>query len=268
MLSGAVVGGFPVTAGQYRRNGWAASPESLVRFVGIGGQLAPESLVSLARIRWSESAGIRRQDELFVCGRAVNGYEPVWTRADVATSAGRIRILDAIRTQYEATGCQMRWITDWWNARTGYNTARSAFWRVIREATYGLGIVAPQSLEWSASLAWGNLYRVAPGVTGNPSAQLQRIQLDLCGERLARDLAILRPRRMLFLAGMEWVEPFLHRYESDLVRRSGLVQGYGTLHLADGWRIATVIAKHPQGKPEGPLTAEVLDCFSKLPNDR
>jgi hypothetical protein len=207
--------------------------------------------------------GSRWQRELLVCGRAVNGYEPVWTRSDVATDAGMARTLDSVQARYDEGGCQMRWVTEHWGARTGYNTARSAFWRVIRGATYGLGIVAPQSPEWSASLAWANLYRIAPSATGNPSAELQRLQLELSRERLARDLAELHPRRLLFLAGVNWAAPFLARYESEMERRNGLVESRGTLCLADGWRVATVVAKHPQGKPEGSWTAEVLDSFAQ-----
>lgn len=184
--------------------------------------------------------------------------------SDVTTDPGRRRVFGEVQKRYQEPECQLRWVEECWNARSGYNTARSAFWRVIRGITHGLGIAASRAPNWPGSLAWANLYRIAPGVTGNPSAKLRRLQRDLCSARLARDLAELRPRRLLFLTGIDWAAPFIARCDSQIETRNGLVQGYGALHLADGWRVATVIAKHPQGKPESALTAEVLDSFAQV----
>lgn len=47
----------PVAAGQYHRNGWSPSSESVVKFVGFGGPA--ESPVSFGRIQRSAWAGIR-----------------------------------------------------------------------------------------------------------------------------------------------------------------------------------------------------------------
>src|SRR4051812_48479266 len=101
------------------------------------GGAVPEDSFSL----FPTQVGSRWRGELVICGRAVNGYEPAWTRSDITTGAGRARTLGAVQARYDEPECQMRWVVECWNARTGYNTARSAFWRVIRGTTYGLGIV-------------------------------------------------------------------------------------------------------------------------------
>lgn len=207
--------------------------------------------------------GSRWSGELMVCGRSPNGFDPVWSSEDVATRAGRSEIVRRVRKRFEPIDCQMRWITDAWKIRGSYNTVRSAFWRVTLKISSQLEIVPSTDTEWSAPLAWTNLYRLAPSAGGNPSAALQRLQRRLCIDHLRQDLEVARPRRLLLLTGIDWATPFLQALSANTEKREGLVEAFGTLFLADERPISVVVAKHPQGKREKSLVDKVAEVFAR-----
>ena len=99
-------------------------------------------------------------------------------------------------------------VVDWWIRPITYNPKLSAFWRVIRKILIRLAPNIRQD-SWSSYLAWGNLYRIAPGKGGNPGSRLCRLQESLCKRQLLLEPERLRPRRFLILAGRSWAGPFL-----------------------------------------------------------
>lgn len=207
--------------------------------------------------------------ELMVCGRAINGGndrerlapgEALPCSASAAELSARFDILTD-RTS-------LAWVAEWWQRREKgeYNTARSAFWRVTREVVNDASIHASATeTDWSSYLAWTNLYRVAPFRAGNPNHVLQRQQRELCVALLARDVANLAPKRLLVLAGKDWAHDFL---PSEVMEwrdtAGGLVQGSGVWTQPGGSRVAVVVARHPQGKPQRKLVDGLLDAFSEL----
>lgn len=201
--------------------------------------------------------------DLLVCGRAVNGYKPRWTPSALANVAERNAIYEStVLRNPSPGGCPLRWVVDSWGRRDGYNTKRSAFWRTVREVLIRL---APNIRQdwWSSYVAWGNLYRIAPGERGNPDSKLCRLQLPLCQQQLSLDLEWLRPRRFVVLAGWDWASPFL--LPMGLERTpDAYVQAIGCRTLSDGARVDIVVARHPQGKPHGAFVDAVLNAFSAL----
>lgn len=197
---------------------------------------------------------------LLVCGRAVNGYDPPWQARTVATASARAELLSAIAAKHAGSPCPMAWISKAWGRRDGYNTARSAFWRVTRAVSRNLG-VAPENDGWSSSLAWANLYRIAPAKTGNPDTRLQRRQIALCQEQLRIDIKRYRPRYVLFMTGSDWAAPFVPDFGVQWSRVQQLVQAMGALRFGKGFCTLAVIAKHPQGKPHVRMVNEVVQAF-------
>lgn len=197
--------------------------------------------------------------ELLVIGRSVNGWVEDWTARKLVDPTTRRSAIDLLRTDAEPPdSCRMRWVTDLWGASEGYNTHRSAFWRVLRRILLSDPATAADPDHWSSRLVWTNLYKVSPAVGWNPGADLQRAQRASAIDLLKLELAEFAPRRVLALTG-GWIDPFAVDLGLSLDRRPGLVEGVG--HV-DGrsW----VVAKHPMRKPEDRFVDEVMSAFADL----
>jgi hypothetical protein len=195
---------------------------------------------------------------LLVIGRSVNGWIEDWTPRQLREPEVRRAAVERMRLDAEpAEGCRMSWVTDLWDAREGYSTRRSAFWRVLRRIVLTDPIVVDPD-HWSSQLVWTNLYKVSPGVGWNPGADLQRAQRGSAIEMLALEIEAFQPERILALTG-GWIEPFKGGLDLRVDARPGLVEGIGSLLGRP-----CVVAKHPMTKPEDPFVAEVLRGFADL----
>jgi hypothetical protein len=203
--------------------------------------------------------GAQYDADLLVIGRSVNGWVDDWTASQLADPAARSSAVDQIRRDAEpADGCRMRWVTDQWGARAGYNTARSAFWRVLRRLTLANALGQGDPDHWSSRLVWTNLYKVSPAGGWNPGGDLQRAQRPSAIDLLNIELAEFAPRRVLALTGT-WIAPFASGLGPSLEGRAGLVEGVG-ISGGQAW----VVAKHPMGKPGDQFVREVLAAYEEL----
>jgi hypothetical protein len=131
--------------------------------------------------------GAKYDGALLVIGRSVNGWVDDWTARRLADPVTRRAAVEWLRTDAEpADRCRMLWVTDLWGAKSGYSTARSAFWRVLRRIVLSDPAVVPDEDQWSSHLVWTNLYKVSPGAGWNPVADLQRTQRHDAIELLKR----------------------------------------------------------------------------------
>jgi hypothetical protein len=203
--------------------------------------------------------GAKYDGGLLVIGRSVNGWVDDWTARRLADPAARRAAVEWLRSDAEpADRCRMLWVTELWGAKSGYSTARSAFWRVLRRIVLSDPAVVPDEAQWPSHLVWTNLYKVSPGAGWNPMANLQRAQRHDAIELLKLEMAEFAPRRALALTG-GWIDPFIGDLGLSLASRSGLVEG---IDRRDG--AAWVVAKHPMGKPEDRFVAEVQHAFADL----
>lgn len=202
--------------------------------------------------------GAAYDGRLLVIGRSVNGWVEDWTARQLRDGDVLSAAVAWVRADAEpADGCRMRWVTDLWDARTGYNTHRSALWRVLRRII----LADPTGVDadhWSSHLAWTNLYKVSPGAGWNPGADLQRAQRQSAMELLALEIESFAPQRILALTGT-WIAPFAAGLGLEVELRTGLVEGVGKLLGRP-----CVVTKHPMAKPEDPFVAEVLGGFAEL----
>ncbi len=201
-------------------------------------------------------SGSTWKHELMIVGRAVNGWTDGWSPVRALDSAGRsdIRTMTFRASQRDCGGCPMLWVSTTWGASEGYNTKRSAFWRVTRRAVNDLGICDHNLPSWPSSLTWTILYKLAPAGGGNPSGGLIRLQHDLCIELLRQEILDYQPARLLFLAGLDWGEPFLNTIGEFAQRWHGLgsVQAAGVMKVRGLLPPVRVdVARHPQGKGDG-----------------
>ena len=202
--------------------------------------------------------GAAYDGRLLVIGRSVNGWVEDWTPRQFRDDAIRRSAVAWMRADAEPPDrCRMRWVTDLWDAPTGYNTHRSALWRVLRRILLSDSTVVDTE-HWSSLLVWTNLYKVSPGAGWNPGADLQRAQRRSATELLALEIETFAPTRVLALTG-NWIDPFADALGLRVTPRPGLVEGVGEVMGRP-----CVVAKHPMGKPEGPFVTEVLLGFADL----
>lgn len=202
--------------------------------------------------------GNRYNGQLMVVGRAVNGWtDDTISPSQLAESDKRRRYSEVVKRNSSGSSkaCPMKWVKDYWQKPKGYNTKRSAFWRTILRVMEGLEI-ASENDPWSSYLVWSNLYKIAPAEGGNPGNGLCDIQLNGCISLFETELDIYQPSRLLLLAGWDWAEDFVENY-CQIRHNAGFVEATGQRGEA-----SIVVAKHPQGKPEGEWVTDVLAAFN------
>ena len=198
--------------------------------------------------------------ELMVVGRAVNGWtDDTILPSQLAEPGECRRYSKAVKRNSsrgnfsgDANECPMNWVQDYWQNPEGYNTRRSAFWRVILKVMEGLEI-ASENDAWSSHLVWSNLYKVAPAKGGNPGNRLCDIQLNGCISLFDAELDIYRPSRLLLLAGWDWARDFVANY-CQTHSNAGFVEATGQRE-----ETSIVVAKHPQRLPKGKTEVEWVE---------
>lgn len=194
---------------------------------------------------------------LMVIGRAVNGWGNDFQLEGININA----ITENIFPKAELQTCPMEWVLSSWGASSGYNTKKSAFWRVIRNLSHQINDAGN---NWASRIVWSNLYKIAPYEGGNPSSSLCNYQFALCNELLKSEIEEYLPEHIICFTGMNWFNRFLEehvhlKHKNDF----DFVEAYGVVNLR-GKESKIVIVKHPQGKPENNLVAEVLTAFSLI----
>jgi hypothetical protein len=206
-------------------------------------------------------------NELMVIGRATNGWRSKINTRLLQHEEQRTAFAHKVyRSVASTTGqCPMSWVTDCWGADQGYNAKRSAFWRVIRRVVGELGVadIACSNTTWPSHLGWSNLYKIAPQ-RGNPNRALIAAQQKGCIRLLHWEVERYRPRRLLFLTGLDWAEPFLARISENrrVESRVNLVQANGRIRFGTH-SAAYVVARHPQGKNETEWVQQAVTAFQE-----
>ncbi len=202
---------------------------------------------------------------LMVVGRAVNGWIEGCTPSQLKDASQREWVVNEALASVTGTDrCPMLWVSDSWSGTSEYNTRRSAFWRVVRETVKGLGVADVEMDDWPSHLIWSNLYKMAPDQGGNPSGKVCSAQLEHCRELLFTEIATYKPKRVLFLTGLNWANSFLHDRVPSLEVVSGYhyVEAVGKMPIDEaGESVALVVAAHPQGKTEAVWVDEVVRVF-------
>jgi hypothetical protein len=208
--------------------------------------------------------GQRYNGALMAIGRAVNGGDFDISPAELQQPERRMAFIEQVTSATGADGaCPLAWVKNQWGKSGEYNSARSAFWRVLR--TLARELFDCDEPDWPSHLVWGNLYPLAPSVGGNPNVALQRAQFEGCRRLLRQEIEGYRPRRLIFLTGLDWAKPFLRgKFEPSTIRSLPFVETAGYWVLGSGHRASAVVAPHPERKPEASWTAAVVAAFRAL----
>jgi hypothetical protein len=232
-----------------------------------GKQLPRRRLTAYFPIKGRKSEG-----DLMIVGRSPNGWSDGWLPKEMTQADTREKIVkQTIASSNNGGRCPMLWVTDNWGSdkRGHYNAARSAFWRISRAVVSGLGLADGNNADWPSYLMYSNLCKIAPYMGGNPSNFLCEIQRPICNKMLAEEMEEWKPRRILFLTGLDWLEWFLEgSSELRIISRGrkhrddALVQLSGAIQARDnGFKAQFTVCRHPQGKPEAPMVAGIIRAF-------
>ena len=177
---------------------------------------------------------------LFV-GKSVNGWVTNSTEIEVLFGKDDSRIF--------ARHDQMKWVNNLDGKKEGYNTRKSAFWRVIKKTAKK--ILADDD-DVISRIAWSNIYKISPSRGGNPSAKLQKIQRDYCKRILRKEIELLKPKYVIFLTSF-WETEFMEYLNNGSKPKSIETKIWDKNYKSSSYKIDDVIyltSQHPQGKKE------------------
>lgn len=200
---------------------------------------------------------------LMLVGRAVHGWHPSFTVSDLEKK--RETLLENTIAFSSSDPDPIAHLHDVWRKPSNEkqcNPARSSFWSVTRAVLKEFG---PDENPLS-HLYWTNLYKISPHGRRNPSLSLCKLQGPACQEMLGVEIKLLKPRRILFLTGAWWANPFLRalKFVPRLVGTYSQVHQTGYLRLESGKLCSLVVADHPERTKRSVIAAEILDAFDKL----
>jgi hypothetical protein len=207
------------------------------------------------------------KSELMVVGRAVSRAQQKapWLAVDVMDCNKREQIFDEAfnrSTSADTDECPMQWLTDAYGSRrtkNHYKARKSAFWNVTRAVAHSVGFTCD---DWPSRLIWSDLYKISSFDGKNPIPCLKTVQLKSCKQLLMEEIALWKPKRILFLTGWHgWAEPFLTN-SPDFAghRRDGLVQ-WSTFPPEK--TPSAVVCVHPQRKAKVHDVAQEIVGFLK-----
>lgn len=202
---------------------------------------------------FSKGVGRKYDNQLMVVGRATNGWGNCINKTHKEDYDSVMNDLeDSLDTE------NLDWVLKLWGKTDHhYNSKKSSFWRVIRMLASQLA----NSGDWPVDqVVWSNLYKVAPQ-SGNPSGRLMNLQFALCAQILRGEIEQQSPANVVFLTNLNWAGRFLKELEvnNELSRPLKFVQFAG---IKNG--IKYVVGQHPQGKPEQPHCAEIIETLNTL----
>ncbi len=197
-----------------------------------------------------KGANYQPGSSLMVIGRAPN-------HGDIDESQNLFRSLNKPETLVEKALTEQRGFASLHEYLTDceYNPRRSQFWnlasRVVRAST-DADLTFKQAIE---SLAWSNLYKIAP-MGKNPSWAMQQLHgnQDWVSRLLLADIEAFKPKALLFMTdtGAGWFDPkWLEGgfKKGELKGRDGGVPLPYLSGLFKGTTTPAIVTPHPQGKP-------------------
>lgn len=204
---------------------------------------------SFFSVQWGKNFPIEEQKGILFVGRATNGW--VTDSEELEELFGNDE-----KTAIFNRKDQMQWAEE----RKGYNTQKSAFWRVIRQVA-----VSCYPDNWSSFIAWSNLYKVSPYQGGNPDNSLKAAQEKVCCEILKKEIEILSPEFVIFLTGKSWAENFI-LYLNEHQPTKSIAREEWDKYVCKLYQINNtyyILSEHPERKKEEEHVKSILSLLKQ-----
>lgn len=212
-----------------------------------------------------KGANYQPGSSLMVIGRAPN-HGDIGRKQDLffASNDPENLVQDALTAQQDFAGLH-EYLTCY-----QYNPRRSQFWnlasRVVRAST-DADLTFVQAIE---SLAWSNLYKIAP-VGKNPSWAMQQIHgnQDWVRRLLLADIEAFKPKALLFMTdtGAGWFDPEWIEGSAKKGELKGREGGASLPYLSGlfkSTRTPAIVTPHPQGKPFTTWVTQITQDLESL----
>lgn len=206
--------------------------------------------------QWGENFPLEEMCGIMVVGRGCNGW---------ITSSHVINVLfgSSEETIFNRSD-QMKWVEDCTGRKEGYNTNKSAFWRVTKRISQ---CFYPN--EWYSNVAWSNVCKVAPWEGGNPNDALYYAQLQSCQKIFEIEIRLLSPKVVVMFTGYDWAVDFLKFLNYNQEPKRIMCQNWDK-YTCDVYYIKDtyfIVTRHPQGKKEDPHVECIATIIKKVINN-
>ncbi|MGN1165492.1 MAG: hypothetical protein ACI4S2_03570 [Lachnospiraceae bacterium] len=157
------------------------------------------------------------------------------------------------------------------NEDGSYCLNRSSFWRTSEEIWKEIsGWNAHEITPWFESIAWTNLYKIAPPYSGNPNTKMIKQEREICREILKLEIELYDPEYVLFVTGWDWFCEFWQGEAnadgllSEKVERNTKTNGiYAEKSFTYAGR-KFVISCRPETRPENEYKIDICKSFKDL----
>ncbi|MBD5173775.1 MAG: hypothetical protein HDT08_03960 [Bacteroidales bacterium] len=193
-------------------------------------------------IQWGRLYPTEKNTGLMFYGRANNGWVCFDTTVeDIFDPNNPDRAFDR--------DDQMQWVDECAGDTNGYNSNKSAFWRVIKNVSKAF--YPNDELQ---HIVWSNLCKIAPDGQ-NPSDALYYAQLPSACEIMKTEIEFFSPRHVVLLTGEGWAMPFLKKIlgtDEPTVVGSEIFGGSNEYEIKvyEKDNVFYYVSEHPQGKDE------------------
>lgn len=164
---------------------------------------------------------------------------------------------------------RLKWVQDYIdNPDSEYNPNRSQFWKVIMGVTKSLlGGNEDIETDWWRYIVWGNLCKIAPGKSGNPSQKDYNLTFEVNKKIFDKEIELFDPAIVVMLVGENWAKDFIGPLSS--LKKLGQInwdKGVKNRELSiyqKGGRIY-VVSLHPQGKKVLPHILGIIQAIMNV----
>ena len=197
--------------------------------------------------------GENYQKKIMVIGRACNGY--ITSSLNIHTLFGTSE--EAIVNRND----QMKWVADCAGNKDGYNTNKSAFWRVTKRIAQKF-----YPNDWYSYIAWSNVCKIAPWKGGNPNNALYYAQLESCKKIFEEEVRQLSPKFVIMFTGEDWAKDFLLYLNKgkELKSIKELDWDKYKCHVYDINGTFFILTEHPQGKKEKVHAESIINFIKSM----
>jgi hypothetical protein len=155
---------------------------------------------------------------------------------------------------------QMAWINEESMNDGQYRLSSSPFFRTLKAVANSL------YADGVESIAWDDLYKIAPWEGGNPSDDLCEAIFDDCVEILKADIEFLSPKNVVMLTGANWANDFVKSIcGGELPEPTRVIEwdsDYGyKAYLYSFNSINYIVSEHPQRKKEQAHVEAILELM-------
>lgn len=202
-------------------------------------QLGSEKDIYPFCVQWGMNFFEKDNERILFVGKATNGWVTNSTDVEVLFGSSNKRIFNR--------NDQMIWIDNLKGNQKGYDTKKSAFWRVILKTSENV----LQKKDVTSRIAWSNLYKISYQ-KGNPDEKLKEVQKECCKRILEQEIKALSPKYVVFLTSF-WEKVFLKHLNNGVEPIPKKTIKWGSKYYSKSYKIndVTYIAsQHPQGKKE------------------